>query len=155
MRTWHPLPVLTLALSGFLLSGCSTPSKSAPQPQAPAPDSPNDNTNPTAMHLHDLAGELILYQVKTGNLPARLSDLPSSLKATTDPATSQPYRYLSDGPRVPNLPGRILVCQSTPNPSLGRWAILINDYASDGRLITYVQRVDESVFTRLQTGGGW
>ncbi len=157
MRLRLSVVTALLLLLATGLTGCSsgTTGQPAPAPQEQASSTNEENTNPTAMHLHDLAGELILYQLKTGALPARLSQLPTGSKAAVDPATGNPYLYYAESPRQPNLPGRLLVCQSTPGPSTGRWALLINDYGSDGKLVTFVQRVDESVFTRLKTGGGW
>jgi hypothetical protein len=159
MRTWPLLTSITLALT-LSAAGCAS-SDTASAPIADESDAQReDPTNPTAMQLHDLAGQLILFQVETGKYPAKLSQLDKrqrlgSKPSAIDPLSGKPYLYYPDGPRVAKLPGRLVVCQTDPQPEGGRWCLLINDYGNEGQVLTYVQRVDESVFERIKTGGGW
>lgn len=149
---------LVLILASFAI-GCASNTENTPSSGSSADAPSEDPTNPTAMHLHDLAGQLILFQVENGKLPAALSQLDKRAGApkpcAIDPASGKPYFYYADGPRLQNLPGRLVVCQSDAQPAGGRWCLLMNDYSSESQVLTYVQRVDESVFTRLKTGGGW
>lgn len=158
MRAWYFTPPLLLVLA-LGIHGCGTDNAQVAAPaSAVGTQQPDDPTHPTAMQLHDLAGQLILFQVETGKWPAKLSQLDKRMggkPAGIDPTSGQPYVYMPDGPRRDKLPGRLVVCQATPQPSGGRWCLLINDYGHEGQVLTYVQRVDESVFERLKTGGGW
>lgn len=159
MRAWPFVSVLLFALT-LSAVGCSPDGASNPTAGSQVTGQPDDATNPTAMHLHDLAGRLILYQVETGKLPANLSQLDKRQPAGTrpaafDPASGKPYLYYPDGPRLQNLPGRLVVCQADAQSTGGRWCLLINDYGHESQVLTYVQRVDESVFIRIKTGGGW
>lgn len=112
-----------------------------------------DVNDPTAASLHELAGNLLLYKATHGKLPANLADVfggPNGgnstwAKSLIDPVTSQPFVYTPNSKRHPKLPGRMILHQPVNQGSIGRWALLFNDQAKDGNVITYVQRVPEEL----------
>lgn len=139
-----------------LTTGCQTtdskpaPSRAQVKPAAQTAGEPNVNTDPTAVHLHDLAGQLLLFHFKHGRLPRKLSELESpdresgpSRKDTTDPATGQTYAYSPDSQAHAGLNGRVIVYQSVPTNPAGRWALLVGPGQEPDRLILYVARVPE------------
>ncbi len=120
------------------------------KPAEPPASEPNVNTDPTAVHLHDLAGHLLLFHFKNGRLPKKLSELESlnrdggsSRKDLTDPATGQMYAYSPDSQPHAGLNGRVLVYQTVPTNPAGRWALLVSQGPDPDRLILYVARVPE------------
>jgi|GEM_PF-6468599 hypothetical protein len=117
----------------------------------------DDPTDPTAMALHDLAGQLLLFHATQRRMPASLeefagpSDFRSGQGAGIDPATRRLFLYAPDSPINPRLPGRVVLYQPLSQGARGRWALLVNDLASDGKVITYVQRVSETDLPRVKT----
>lgn len=111
-----------------------------------------DVNDPTAGALHELAGKLLLYKAVHRKLPVNLADAsggPDSGASTwakhlLDPLSDQPFIYAPDSKRHAQLPGRIIIYQPVSQGNIGRWALLFDDQAKDGNVVTYVQRVPES-----------
>jgi hypothetical protein len=148
-----PLISLSLCLS---VTACQTiESKPASSPARAAPvknvvREQGANSDPTAIHLHDLAGQLLLFHFKHGRLPLKLSELEStdgdgsaSRVGLSDPATGQAYAYSPDSQAHAGLNGRVVVYQSVPTSSAGRWALLVSQGPDVDRLILYVACVPE------------
>lgn len=110
----------------------------------------DDPADPTAIRLHDLAGKILLYQATKHSMPTKLEDFASTAAGGdgVDPATGQSFLYTPDSAMRSGLPGRVILHQPRANPERGRWALLMNDLASDGRVVTYVQRVPERLLPR-------
>jgi len=121
--------------------------------EVPAEDDPTD---PTATRLHDLAGKILMHRLMHHRLPATLEEFagPSDIVAGTgegiDPATRRLFIYTPDSPINRKLPGRVILHQPLSQGARGRWALLINDLASDGQVITYVQRVPDGELPRVR-----
>ena len=132
----------------FVLGGCASNPDAPPAVQTV--NTPNEeNIDPTAVHLHDVAGRLLLFAAKNNRLPATLDDLemlpgdggkPSSL----DPATGQAFVYSPNAIKPRSLPGRVIVYQAVTKQGGSRWALLFNDHLRETR----VQRVADSVLLR-------
>jgi len=71
--------------------------------------------NPTALQLHDLAGQMLLYFAKNNELPPSLAEVPtaagvsSAVPVTSDPVTGQHFAYLRAGIEDKAHGGRVLV----------------------------------------------
>jgi hypothetical protein len=144
--------VLTLALCG-LTTGCAA-QKPVDQATLAELQIDADVTDPTAEALHDLAGQLLMYEAVHHKLPATLAELKrgDGLLAAVDPASNLPFVYTPDSARQPKLPGRIVICQPRDQGPAGRWALLLNDLGNQGKVITYVQRVPESMIPKAKDG---
>lgn len=126
----------------------SGPSQQVDQAQLEALVADGDVNDPTAIVLHELAGSFLLYQARTGKLPTDLQELVklglAKSSQLVDPVTGEAFAYSPDSKRQPRSPGRVMIYQSTDQGAAGRWALLVNDLASDGRIVTYVQRVPDA-----------
>ena len=159
-----------LLAAGLLQVGCVThttksgfeqPSQSSRSKQANTADqaqlaelaADGDVNDPTAARLHELAGSLLLYKATHGKLPADVADVfggtsggnSTWAKPLIDPVSSLPFVYTPNSKRHAKLPGRMILHQPVSQGSIGRWALLFNDQAKDGNIITYVQRVPEDL----------
>src|SRR5262245_32740388 len=109
-REWFFFGVLVLAIA-LLEMGCdSSPKANRPAERAAAPwragtSSNTPNLDPTATHLHDLAGMLLMYHAAHGELPPTLAD--AEISNAADPASGRPYIYTPSGGQPKGLPGRI------------------------------------------------
>lgn len=158
-----------LTLAGFMLlaaisqTGCATQKTTGTlgekeQKQVNDLVADGDVNDPTAAVLHDLAGRLLLYKATNQKMPAELVDVFGGAesgsstwgKPMLDPASSQPFIYTPDSTRQPGLPGRIILHQPRNPGSLSRWALLFNDQSKDGKVVTYVQRVPESLLPKVK-----
>ena len=149
----------------FLAAGCGpTSSGGVSQPSTAAVESAEaanalaDAVDPTAEHLHDLAGRLLLFRLKTGRMPETLAELdiaqPTDSASGIDPANGTKLIYMPNGPRPAKVPGRLVVVQSSAQPT-GRWCLIFRDSSADGQFVTLVQRVPESVFRQISGTDGW
>ena len=153
----HRLPkiaFLCLSIAALGIGGCQT-TPAVPDAIPPsAADSLAEANDPTAVHLHELAGRLLEFKALNQRLPDKLDDL-GDIPGTTprpaglDPATGKAFVYLPQGPKFKSLPGRLIVYQSTSTGRAGSWCLLINDQNSDGRIVTYVQRVPDEILNPL------
>lgn len=107
-----------------------------------------DVNDPTAIVLHELAGSFLMYQARTDKLPSDLRELVAMGLAQPaqliDPATGDAFLYTPDSKRQPRSPGRVMICQAQSQGIVGRWALLVDDLASNGRIVTYVQRIPDA-----------
>lgn len=138
---------------GTLGDGINTSRGNGDQQQLNDLVADGDVNDPTAAVLHDLAGRLLLYKATNRKMPVELVDLyggPQSgsskwAKPMLDPASSQPFFYTPNSTRQAGLPGRIILYQPQSQGGAGRWALLFNDESKEGKVVTYVQRVPESM----------
>lgn len=115
-----------------------------------------DVNDPTAAALHDLAGKLLMYKAIYRKLPGKLAEMAGDrqgsggalAKQLLDPISGRPFVYTPDSSRHPMLPGRIILYQPSSQGMVGRWALLFNDQDKNGDVITYVQRVPDSLLPK-------
>lgn len=149
MRIRTMLLLLTIAVAMAVSAGCVTESSSGPRLSL----GENEGADATAVHLHEVAGRLLMYASLRGKMPAKLSDvdeglqgskLPNFQPSAIDPANSKPFVYSADGAPAAGLPGKLIIYQSVATGPGGRWALLISDQGPRGRMVIYVQRIPES-----------
>lgn len=138
---------LCAALFGGL-SGCASDPSSPPSVET-TNSRDEENLDPTAMHLHDVAGRLLLFCAKYDRLPAKLEDLEplpgdNGKPSAIDPATGEKFTYTPDGLKPKSLPGRVIAYQAVTKSRGSRWALLFNDKLKEAR----VQRVADSALLR-------
>lgn len=117
------------------------------------------NSDPCAIRLHDIAGDLLLYYAVNKRLPERLEDLHSLGADETEsnftcPLTHQPYVYVPSGLIGPGESKRIIVYDALPAHNGKRWCILMPIHDKPGAAQSVeVLAVPEATFdTYLPTG---
>lgn len=139
----------------MLIMGCANKpeAKEYAVSEVPVAMMEDDPADPTALRLHDLAGKLLLYQATRHSIPTKLEDFASTHAGGDglDPATGKAFVYTPDSSMRSGLPGRVILFQSTMDDQRGRWALIMNDLANDGRVVTYVQRVPEKLLPRVRS----
>lgn len=156
------MPALALALAllaGVMLSGC----KSAPPPALPRPVTQQPLDDPCVNRLHDLAGQLLIYYVRHGQLPQTLDELAAAhLVPETDlkcPLSGQPYVYDPSGIRLPDVgkvafpvpegvqvpapPDWLIVYDASPVHAGHRWGIVVSSPYAPGPMTSDVVAVTE------------
>ena len=110
---------LMSALVLAMAAGCATqPPKPATQPSGPEEDA-------CAERVHDIAGQLLMFYVRHGQLPKELSQLGPDSPKPVCPVCKKPYRYNPQGLDVPNLSARAIMWDAEPCHSGFRWAIVM------------------------------
>ena len=164
MRNHPTNPAAWFLLLALALSGCApTGTRNL------SPSEADSKTDPTAIHLHHVAGQLLLYYATHQQLPQRLEDLSlpgkpdipgsdpvSETPPAIDPATRRPYIYLPAGPLLPGANpdtpvARLVLYQSAPTNRIGRWALVMDARTAEGRLATFVQCLPEAVLRSALT----
>lgn len=147
-----------LALCCTTIVGCAPGEKnrtsvSLDQSAAPAAgqSQPISNTDPCAMHLHDIGGGFLLYYATHGRLPPSLDALRSvpgldAPGAMACPVSNQPYLYTPDGILMPEQGWRIILVDPAPSHSRMRWAIRLEEPAPNQPLLVRVVALPESFF---------
>jgi hypothetical protein len=117
------------------------------------------NSDPCAIRLHDIAGDLLLYYAVNKRLPERLEDLRSLGADETEPdftcpLTHQPYVYVPNGLIGPGESKRIIVYDAIPAHNGKRFCILMPIHDKPGAAQSVeVLAVPEARFsTYLPTG---
>lgn len=149
MRTMPPILTALMLLAPWSLSGCVT---EEPDSYPRLTVGANENTDVTVLHLHDVAGRLLLFISTHGGFPKELAQVDGDLgtkgiagfqAADVDPATGKPFVYAPLAEQSTDLPGRLVIYQSVPTRQDGRWGLLIGENGPRGRLVAYVQRISE------------
>jgi len=125
MEPRDALAPAAIALSAAAMAGCQFPPVPPPAAQ---PRAATVGIAPCADRLHDLAGELLLYYVKRGDLPGTLSDLKGDAGPPVKlvcPVTGKPYLYRRQGVPVAGRAGRLIVWDAESSPNGLRWGILL------------------------------
>ncbi len=150
MNRWAIITGIAALAAALLLGGCA-------RPAAPvAPTMPDPNTDPTALRLQDLAGDVLFFFARHRRLPSSLVELGASIPGgdpslVTDPASRLPFVYQVHGPVIAHFPGRLLMYQPVAGPGPGRWVLLLDDSGRTGRLGTFVQYVPETLLQAALT----
>lgn len=149
MKTVARILVAVMLVAMLLCGGCITES---PDTYPRLTVGSEENTDPTVLHLHDVAGRLLLFISTHGGFPKELAQVDGDLgtkgiagfrPANIDPATGKPFVYAPLAQQSPELPGRLIIYQSVPTLSGERWGLLVGGTGPRGRMVVYVQRVSE------------
>ena len=130
-----------------LLVGCAAKPRATPRPVAAMA-----NTDPCAMRLHDLSGDLLLYYARQGELPATLGEFagqsasPGAESAAACPVSELPYVYNPRGIFMPEQGVRVVLYDSAPVHAGMRWAVTIDEPRPGEPLVTKVIGLPESFF---------
>jgi hypothetical protein len=149
-RRWRE--VITLCALLVLMS-CSAPARPRSGRNLPAASPQTlSSTDPCALRLHDLSGDLLLYYFKNHKLPPDLSALAAaggdaaSADALACPISAQPYVYNAPGLPAPDGKSRMVIYDPAPTHAGRRWAVTIIEPGGDQPLVTDVVAVPEKFF---------
>lgn len=129
-----------------------------PRPQArpgtpamPPPPLDPSMTDPSAVRLDEIRGQILLYYAVHRKLPPRLEDLASFADLGTEasyvsPTTGKPYTYLPAGLVTPGQTRRLIVYDAQPPAGATRWGILMGEPQGDQPAATWAVPLSDAVF---------
>lgn len=147
--------VLAVATAALLLTGCGAAPEEATTRSASADGAdarPISSTDPCAMRLHDLSGDLLLFYFTHGRLPDELSELAELPGAATDtaaltcPESDAGYIYNPNGILLAEQGTYVVLYDPAPVHAGMRWAITVREPDEGGTLIAKVVALPERFF---------
>jgi hypothetical protein len=114
------------------------------------------DTDPCAARLQSVIGQLYAYYLANHRFPDRLDELATyadfdQVPDYNCPTSHQPYAYAPNGLESVNIPGHLIVFDSSPVHQNTRWAIIVRPPPRGQQTMTMeVVRVSEPVFQSFQ-----
>ena len=165
---WAGVAWVALSLLGLELSGCasSPPVKGPARPGAVTVNKGAPGTltpeqlalsDPCAIRLHDISGEMLLFYAINRRLPEKLDELKAMADVDarvefTCPVSGQPYQYAPQGLRSPGMTRLLVAYDATPAHDGKRWCILMAEPKPGQPLATWVEQLAEPVFRAYLPG---
>ena len=114
------------------------------------------DTDPCAARLQSIIGQLYAYYLTNHRFPDQLDELAKyaefdQVPDYTCPVSHQRYAYAPNGLESVNVPGHLIVFDSTPVHQNSRWAIIVRPPPRGQQTMTMeVIRVPEPLFQTFQ-----
>ena len=154
MRSARLLAIALLALP--VTAGCASTSSDGQPAALPASGDdlksvPITNTDACAMRLHDISGNLLLFELQERRMPDSLDELASmtggpELPELVCPVSGRPYVYRRDAVYLQDQNAYVVLHDPAPSHSRIRWAVTYAPAAGAGVPTMKVVGLPESFF---------